>query len=241
MFKQVYIVGAGSGDPELLTIKAARLLERWAEIVIYDRLIPEEILQLIPPDIERVYAGKSCKNHSMTQGEINEELVRHARLGKKVLRLKGGDPFIFGRGGEEAEYLAKNNITYGVVPGISAASGISSQLSIPLTHRGVASSVRFITGHQQKGKPANYDWKSLANEDTTLVIYMGLSNIDVITKKLIEAGLSVETPAIAIENGTMTNQRICKSNLAELADKMHQMSLKPPTIVIIGKVVGYCD
>jgi len=237
MKQKLYIVGAGPGDPALLTLKAHELLTQYADIVIYDRLIPQELLDLIPDNVEKVYAGKSCKKHHMTQEDINKELVKYANDGKKVVRLKGGDPFIFGRGGEEAEYLKKNDIDFEVVPGISAASGISSYLGIPLTHRGVASGVRFITGHKQKGEEVRLDWKSLADPETTLVIYMGLTNLDDTCKNLIKSGLPSDTPAIAIENGTLNVEKRCISDLENLADEVKKQDFAPPTIVIIGKVV----
>ena len=234
----VYIVGSGPGDPELLTLKAHRLLTSWAEVVVYDRLIPEEILALIPPQVERVYAGKSCRKHEMTQAEINAELVAQANRGKKVVRLKGGDPFIFGRGGEEIEYLHQNGVVFEVVPGISAASGISAALGIPLTHRGLATGVRYITGHQQKGEPMHHDWKSLADPETTLVIYMGLANLGIITENLISARLSPDTPAVAVQDGTTGAEKICFATVRNIATVTKEQGLVPPTTVFIGRVVG---
>jgi len=234
----VYIVGAGPGDPDLITLKAHRLLGEYAEVVVYDRLIPDSILKFIPKNVEKVYAGKSCRKHVMTQTEINEELVRQAKRGKKVVRLKGGDPFIFGRGGEEIEYLAQNKIPFEVVPGISAIAGISSYLGIPLTHRGLASGVRYITGHQQKGKPVEHDWKGLADKNTTLVLYMALANLSNITDELIKHGMNAKTPAIAIQEGTMKTERVCLATLATIAKKTKKLGFEPPTIIIIGKVVG---
>lgn len=238
MPKKVYIVGAGPGDPELLTRKAYRLITELAEIVIYDRLIPEEIIALIPDNVERLYAGKSCREHVMTQAEINEELVRYARTGKQVVRLKGGDPLIFGRGGEEAEYLAQHGIPFEIVPGISAASGISAALGIPLTHRGLATGVHFITGHQQKGEPVHHNWKALANPDTTLVIYMGLANLDKITENLMREGLSGDTPAAAVQDGTTPMERICISTLKNIFNELKKRDFQPPATVFIGKVAG---
>lgn len=237
MTHKVYIVGAGPGDPELLTVKAIRLLKE-AEVVVYDRLIPEAILALIPNHVEKIYAGKSCRKHEMTQAEINEELVRQAQRNKKVIRLKGGDPFIFGRGGEETEYLTNHSIEFEVVPGISAASGISSYLGIPLTHRGIAHSVRFITGHKQKGEPVDLDWKGLADPGTTLVIYMGLANLGMIAENLIKSGLPSDTPAVAIQNGTTPEEKKCFCSIAEIADLTKKLEFKPPTTIIVGKVVG---
>ena len=236
---KVYIVGAGPGDPELLTMKAHRLITQYAEIVIYDRLIPPELLKLIPKKVERIYAGKSCRKHVMTQEDINKELVRYARTGKKVVRLKGGDPFIFGRGGEEIEYLTKYKIPYEVVSGISAASGISAKLGIPLTHRGVATGVRFITGHQQKGEKMDLDWDSLADPKTTIVVYMGLANLEEIARNLIKHGLAKTTPAIAVQEGTMKTERKLKSTLGKIGKEVKAKNFEPPVIVIIGKVAGF--
>ncbi len=235
---KVYIVGAGCGDPELLTMKAHRLLQE-ADIVVYDRLISQEILDLIPRRVEMVYAGKSCRKHNMTQAEINEELVRYVKTGRKVVRLKGGDPFIFGRGGEEVEHLARNNIKFEVVPGISAASGISACLGIPLTHRGLATGVRFITGHKQKGEKINHDWKILADANTTLVIYMGLANLEEITDNLVTVGMDKSTPAVAVQGGTTQAEQVCFSTLSEIASAVKSQNLIPPTIIFIGKVVGF--
>lgn len=238
MKSYVYIVGAGPGDPGLLTFKAVRLLQEQAEVVVYDRLIPEEILALIPDHVERIYAGKSCKKHHMTQDEINQVLVEQAQQGKIVVRLKGGDPLIFGRGGEEAEYLHQHHIPFEIVPGISAASGISAALGVPLTHRGLATGVRFITGHQQKGEEAALDWRGLAEENTSLVIYMGLANLENITRELQAHGMSGDTPAVAVQDGTTDRQVVCSGVVADIAAKAKAMELAPPTIVIIGKVVG---
>ncbi len=238
MPKTVYIVGAGPGDPELLTRKACRLIAEIAEIVIYDRLIPEAILALIPPRVERLYAGKSCRKHVMTQAEINEELVRYAKTGQQVVRLKGGDPLIFGRGGEEAEYLAQHGIPFEIVPGISAASGISAALGIPLTHRGLAKGVHFITGHQQKGEKVEHDWRALAAPDTTLVIYMGLANLGNITENLMRAGLPGDTPVAAVQDGTTPMERVCISTLKKVEAELKKREFQPPTTVFIGKVAG---
>ena len=237
----VYIVGAGPGDPDLLTIKAYKLLTEIADIVIYDRLIPDETLALIPDHVERIYAGKSCKKHHMTQEDINAALVEEANKGKIVVRLKGGDPFIFGRGAEEAAHLVDNSIPFEIVPGVNAADGCSAYLGIPLTHRGLASGVRFVTGHQQKGDSIDLDWKGLANPDTTLVLYMGLTHLEDIAKKLIKNGLPKNTPAVAIQEGTTKNQRACFSTLENIYKDASAEELKPPTLIIIGRVVALAD
>ncbi|MDA0781443.1 MAG: uroporphyrinogen-III C-methyltransferase [Rickettsiales bacterium] len=232
------MVGAGPGDAGLLTVKAFCLINEIADIVIYDRLISEEILSLIPDSVERIYAGKSCRKHVMTQDEINSALVAEAKKGKIVVRLKGGDPFIFGRGGEEVEYLIQHDIPFEVVPGVNAADGCSAYCGVPLTHRGLATGVRFVTGHKQKGEEVNLDWKGLACPDTTLVLYMGLTNLDGITDNLIKNGLDKDTPAVAIQEGTTKNQRSCFSTLENIYKDACEMDLKPPTLVIVGKVVG---
>jgi len=237
MGNNVKIVGAGPGDADLLTVKAYNLIRDWAEIIIYDRLISDDIIALFPEDVERIYAGKSCKKHVMSQSEINSELIKHGKSGKKILRLKGGDPFIFGRGAEEVIALNGAGIECEVVSGISAASGISSYIGIPLTHRGLSSSVQFVTGHQQNNKEASIDWSSLSKKDVTIVLYMALTHIDDIVKKLIAGGRGDYTPAVAIENGTMENQRLCFANLEELPSEINKMDLKSPTIIIIGDVV----
>jgi uroporphyrin-III C-methyltransferase len=236
----VYIVGAGPGDKELLTLKAYRLITEVAEVVIYDRLIPDDIIALIPAHVEKIYAGKSCRNHTMTQDEINGVLVEEAQKGRVIVRLKGGDPFIFGRGGEEAACLAQHGIAYEIVPGISAAAACSAIMGIPLTHRGLASGVRYITGHCQKGQEIALDWRGLADPDTTLVIYMGLAKLDEIAANLIHAGLPATTPVAAIQGGTTANQRLLVSTLKHIYEEVAAGQLVSPTLIIVGKVVGLC-
>lgn len=232
----VSIVGAGPGDPELLTLKAYRRLQE-AEAVVYDRLIPDAILSLIPRGTMRVFAGKSCKQHFMTQTEINETLVRLAKSGHRTVRLKGGDPFIFGRGGEEAEYLAKSGVGFEIVPGISAASGCGAYAGIPLTHRGMATSVRYITGHGAKDA-LNLNWDSLADPDTTNVFYMGLGNLPIIAEKLTAAGLSPDTPAAVVASGATPEQRVVKASLANISSVVAQARLNAPCLIIIGRVAA---
>ena len=234
----VYIIGAGPGDPDLLTVKALKLLSA-GDVVVYDRLIPQSIIDLIPPHIEKIYAGKSCRTHHMTQEEINTCLVEEARKGKVVVRLKGGDPFIFGRGGEEMEALRSAGIPYEIVPGVNAADGCAAYAGIPLTHRGLATGVRFITGHQQKGEPVPLDWQGLADPHTTLVIYMGLANLETIAANLIAHGLPADTPAMAIQDGTTPSQRFCKATLATLHGTVTDAQFTSPTLIIIGKVVNH--
>lgn len=236
MTGKVYIVGAGPGDPELVTIKAQRLLQR-AEAVVYDRLIPDSILSMLPSGAERFFAGKSCKQHVMTQDEINGLLVSLALRGLQVVRLKGGDPLIFGRGGEEAQYLAQHNIAFEIVPGVSAATGCAAFNGIPLTYRGLATGVRYITGHSKEPE-LELNWQSLADPDTTIVVYMGLANLPVITRKLIENGLPADFPVAAIENGTTVNNRIVTSTLANAEKVVKAAGLEPPVLIIIGRVVS---
>lgn len=234
----VHIVGAGPGDPDLLTVKALRLI-RQADAVVYDRLVPDAIIDLIPKGVVRFFAGKSCKQHFMTQDEINELLVTLARKGKRVVRLKGGDPFIFGRAGEEAEHLIRHNIAFDIVPGISSASGCTAYAGIPLTHRGLATGVRFITGHAQKGQGVpDYDWKTLADEYTTLVIYMGLANLQHVSDSLRAGGLADDFPAAAIEKGTTPQQRVLVSTLKNLPQDVLAQQFESPTLVIVGRVVS---
>jgi uroporphyrin-III C-methyltransferase len=233
---QVYLVGAGPGDPELLTLKAARLLEQ-ADAVVYDRLVSDAVLDLVPRGAMRVYVGKAMGAHHLSQDEINELLLRLARPGRVVVRLKGGDPFIFGRGSEEAAYLARHGVPFMVVPGITAASGCAAAAGIPLTHRGLATGVRFLTGHCCATRGLDLDWRSLADPKTTLVVYMGLANLPEISAQLIAAGLAAATPAAAIGSGTTERQRVCETTLAKLPEAVTSSSLAAPVLVIIGRVV----
>lgn len=234
----VYITGAGPGDPALLTLKTYHLLTYIADVVVYDRLIPDEIIDIIPEHTPRIYAGKSCRKHHMTQDEINACLVEQAKQSRVVVRLKGGDPFIFGRGGEEAQHLIKHHIPFEVVPGVNAADGACAYYGIPLTHRGVASGVRFITGHQQKGEEVPLDWQGLANPDTTLVIFMGMTRLETICDNLIKHGLASDTPVAAITKGTTPQQQICRSTLGHLYTDLKNAHFEAPTLIVVGKVVG---
>ncbi|MCP5361941.1 MAG: uroporphyrinogen-III C-methyltransferase [Hyphomicrobiales bacterium] len=238
MSHPVYIIGAGPGDPGLLTLRAHQLLTEVAEVVIYDRLIPDSILDFIPSHVERLYAGKSCRKHHMTQEEINAELLRYAKTGRTVVRLKGGDPFVFGRGGEEAEYLVQHGVPFEVVPGVTAASGIAARLGIPLTQRGMATSIHFLTGHQQKGEVVSHDWQRLADPKTTLVFYMGLANLREIVLQLKAQGVPGDTPAAVIQEGTMPTERVLFSTIDAVAYDAEREAFAPPTLVIIGQVVG---
>jgi cobyrinic acid a,c-diamide synthase len=237
---RVYLVGAGPGDPGLMTVRARQLIDA-ADIVVYDRLVSDEILASVPPGTTRIFAGKAARDHFMPQEEINDLIVRLAHSGRRVVRLKGGDPFIFGRGSEEASHLARNGISFEVVPGITSAVGCTSRSGIPLTHRGIARSVTFVTGHRQDGKDLDLNWRGLADKDSTLVIYMGLENIGEISHNLIAAGLPGYTPAAAIEKGTTPEQRTIITTVAELADCVRAEDLKAPTLFIIGEVVEFSE
>lgn len=234
---RVFFVGAGPGDPELLTRKALRLIED-ADVVVYDRLVSAEILALIPAGTARVFAGKMARNHHMPQAEINTLLANLAGGGRRVVRLKGGDPFLFGRGGEEALHLARLGIAFEVVPGITSASGCSAYAGIPLTHRGYSHSVRIITGHAKDDEPLLLDWQALADPETTLVILMGRTNVTRIAGQLIGHGLAADTPAAVIVNGTRPEQRALITTLARLPAMVGRLDHAQPTLLIIGRVVA---
>ncbi|MDH5387538.1 MAG: uroporphyrinogen-III C-methyltransferase [Gammaproteobacteria bacterium] len=236
----VSLVGAGPGDAELMTVKAVRLLQQ-ADFVIYDRLVSTDILDLIPAGVSRVSVGKEVGKHCVPQDQINETIVNLAKSGRKIVRLKGGDPYMFGRGGEEVLALKQHKIAFEVVPGVTAASGCSAYSGIPLTHRGMSRSVRFITGHFKNDEPLDINWQRVADPDCTLVIYMGLGNLSHICNALIDAGLSSSTPAAAIENGTSKNQRRVLSQLDQLQDDVNQSGLAAPVMIIIGKVVSLAE
>ncbi|MCU7834898.1 MAG: siroheme synthase CysG [gamma proteobacterium symbiont of Taylorina sp.] len=236
---EVYLVGAGPGDPDLLTFKALRLMQR-ADVVVYDRLVSQGILDLVRRDAELVYVGKERNNHAVPQENINQCLVRYAQEGKRVLRLKGGDPFIFGRGGEEIETLKENNVIFQVVPGITAAAGCSSYAGIPLTHRDYSQSCVFVTGHLKDGT-VNLNWKALAHQNQTIVFYMGLQAVKVIHRELVAHGLSDDTPAALVEQGTTENQRVHIGTLANLSEIIEREKVKAPTLIIVGHVVTLHD
>lgn len=236
----VSLVGAGPGDAELLTVKAVRLLNS-ADVVVYDRLVSAAILELIPAGVSRISVAKSPGKHCVPQHQINDIIVSLARAGRCIVRLKGGDPYMFGRGGEEVLALRQHNIEFEVVPGITAASGCSAYAGIPLTHRGLSRSVRFITGHFSNDEPLDIDWNKVADPDCTLVIYMGLANLEPICQSLIEAGLSASTPAAAIENGTTGRQQRVLSTLGQLRATINTTGLKAPVMIIIGEVVSLAE
>ena len=232
---EVYLVGAGPGDPDLLTFRALRLMQQ-ADVVLYDRLVSNEILEMVRRDADRIYVGKARSAHAVPQEDINQMLLRLALEGKRVLRLKGGDPFIFGRGGEEIELLAEHGVPFQVVPGITAASGCASYAGIPLTHRDHAQSVRFVTGHLKDGS-AGLDWAQFQNPAETLVFYMGLTGLAEICQGLVSHGRRADTPVALVQQGTTLNQRVICGTLANIVERVAAESVRPPTLIIVGDVV----
>ncbi|HEM8711763.1 TPA: uroporphyrinogen-III C-methyltransferase [Acinetobacter baumannii] len=232
---EVYLVGAGPGDPELITLKALRLMQQ-ADVVIYDRLVSAPILELCRRDATKIYVGKARSNHSVPQEGINALLVDYAKKGKRVCRLKGGDPFIFGRGGEEIQELFQAGVPFQVVPGITAASGCSAYAGIPLTHRDYAQSVRFLTGHLKEGSP-ELPWNELVYENQTLVLYMGLVGLERICEQLIAYGQRPDMPVALISKGTTPEQKVVVGSLADIASKVTEHQIHAPTLTIIGEVV----
>ncbi|MEH6472817.1 MAG: siroheme synthase CysG [Halopseudomonas sp.] len=232
---EVYLVGAGPGDPDLLTFKALRLMQQ-ADVVVYDRLVSPRVLELCRRDAERFYVGKERDNHAVPQDGINQLLVDQAKQGKKVLRLKGGDPFIFGRGGEELETLAEQQIPFQVVPGITAASACASYAGIPLTHRDYAQSVKFVTG-QLKNRTADLNWPELVHDNQTIVFYMGLHRIGHLTEQLITHGKNPDTPIALVQAGSTPQQKVVTGTLATIVQVLADNPVKPPSLIIVGEVV----
>jgi uroporphyrin-III C-methyltransferase len=234
---KVYLVGAGPGAPDLITLKGLRCL-RAADVVIYDRLIAPQLLAEARADAELIFAGKRPGCHQLPQAEINRLLVEHARQGRLVVRLKGGDPFVFGRGGEEAEALAQAGIPFEVVPGVSAALAVPAYAGVPVTHRGLASSVTIVTGHRERGTGASaVDWQALARAGGTLVILMGVKTLPQIVAGLMAGGLDAATPALVVEWGTLPQQRCVQASLAEIAERAAEAGVRAPAVVVVGAVV----
>jgi uroporphyrin-III C-methyltransferase/precorrin-2 dehydrogenase/sirohydrochlorin ferrochelatase len=233
---EVYLVGAGPGDPDLLTFRALRLMQK-ADVVVYDRLVSPEIMELVRRDAEKIYVGKAKSKHTVPQEQINELLVNQALAGNRVVRLKGGDPFIFGRGGEEIETLIENGIGFQVVPGITAASGAASYAGIPLTHRDHAKSVVFATGHLRDNS-INLNWAALAQEDQTIVFYMGLTGLPIICKKLVEHGMASTTQIAMVQSATTNQQKVVTGNLEDIQLKAELANIQAPALIIVGSVVS---
>jgi uroporphyrin-III C-methyltransferase len=233
---KVWLIGAGPGDPDLLTVKAARLIGQ-ADALVFDHLVGDGIMDLARPDARRIYAGKEASTHTLPQASINRLLVDLAREGLSVIRLKGGDPFIFGRGGEELEALAASGIPFEVVPGITAAAGCAAYSGFPLTHRDHAQAVTFVTGHLKDGT-VNLDWAALARPNQTVVFYMGIGAAGEICRQMIAHGLPASTPAAVIRNGTLPNQQTLLATLGTLPQRIEKSSIKPPALIVVGSVVN---
>ena len=238
---KVFIVGAGPGDPKLITLKAVEAIKS-SDVVLFDRLVSKKIIDMIPKRTERVYVGRDVGDDYKHQDATNELMVKYAKTKKNVVRLKGGDPFIFGRGGEEAEFLREHKVKYEIIPGITSGIGSAEYSGIPLTHRDYASSVVFVTGHEDAKKTQGaVNWKKLAKSVDTIVIMMGLSRLEIISKNLISGGLDKNTPVAVIQDGTTDKHKMIKGNLANIARKVSESKIRPPSIIIIGKVVSLSE
>jgi uroporphyrin-III C-methyltransferase len=238
---KVFICGAGPGDPKLITLKAIELLKTCG-VVLYDRLVSEEIIAQIPPTSKKIYVGRATGDSTNHQDKTNDLMVRYANRGEKVLRLKGGDPFIFGRGGEEAEYLFQHNIKFEIIPGITSAIGSAVYAGIPLTHRQFSSSIAIVTGHESLHKDQRIvKWEKLANAVDTIVIMMGIGQLKQISSTLIKAGMNKNTQVAIVENGTTKKQRLVKGTLGNIVNKSNEAQIQPPAIIMIGKVISLQD
>jgi len=234
----VYIVGAGPGDPKLITLKAVDVIKK-ADVVLYDRLVSKGILSMIPKNAKKIYVGRDVGDDYKHQHSTNDLMLKFAKTNKHIVRLKGGDPFIFGRGGEEAEFLKSHKIKFEIIPGITSGIASAEYSGIPLTHRDYASSVAFVTGHEDaKKRKESVKWKKLATSVDTIVIMMGLSRLDIICKNLISGGMDKKTPVAVIQDGTTPKQKMVKGNLDTISQKVKQAKIKPPSIIIVGKVVN---
>ena len=241
MTGKVYLVGAGPGDPKLITLRAVELIKK-ADVVLYDRLVSKKILSMIPKRAVSIYVGRAVGDDTAHQDSTNELMVKYAKLKKSVVRLKGGDPIIFGRGGEEAEFLKSFNVKYEIIPGITSGIGSATYAGIPLTHRQFASSVVFVTGHEDPEKKSDVvKWKKLAKSVDTIVIMMGLSRIGMISKKLIDGGMDKDMPVAVIQNGTTSQQKMIRGTISNITNKIKRNKIKPPTNIIIGRVVDLSD
>ena len=238
MTGKVYLVGAGPGDPKLITLRAIELLKE-ADVVLYDRLVSKKIISMIPKRTKAIYVGRAVGDDTRHQDGTNELMVKYAKLNKKVVRLKGGDPIIFGRGGEEAEFLKSFKVKYEIVPGITSGIGSATYAGIPLTHRKFASSVVFVTGHEDfEKKKEDVRWKKLAKSTDTIVVMMGLGRINIICKQLSAGGMEKNMPVAVIQDGTTTKQKMVIGTISNIVQKVKQSKIKPPSIIIIGKVVS---
>jgi len=238
MTGKVFLVGAGPGDPSLITLRAVELIKK-ADVVLYDRLVSKKIISMIPKKAESIYVGRAVGDDYKHQDDTNGLMVMYAKTKRNIVRLKGGDPMIFGRGGEEAEYLKKHNISFEIIPGITSGIGSATYAGIPLTHRKFASSVVFVTGHEdfEKSKDA-VRWKKLAKSTDTIVVMMGLSRIGIISKQLLSGGMDKKTPVAVIQDGTTSKQKMITGTISNIAQKIKQSKIRPPSIIIIGKVVS---
>ena len=238
MTGKVFLVGAGPGDPGLITLRAVELIKK-ADVVLYDRLVSKKIISMIPKKAKAVYVGRAVGDDYKHQNDTNDLMVKYAKTKHRIVRLKGGDPIIFGRGGEEAEYLKKHKIQFEIIPGITSGIGSATYAGIPLTHRKFASSVVFVTGHEDsEKKKEGVRWKKLAKSTDTIVVMMGLSRIGIICKQLSSGGMDKKTPAAVIQDGTTSKQKMITGTISNIAQKVKQSKIKPPSIIIIGKVVS---